>query len=97
MTSGSQSSRALANDEMITIKVHDKSYNVQRAVLVKASKWFDKALKGSFREGKELVLRFPGTTTIVVEYFLYYLMCDCNPFATKIESNNVSTTQLTAV
>lgn len=67
------SNSSLENDRLVTIVAGQKSYKVQRAALVNASTWFEKALNPSFKEGNESLLRFPGTATDVVEHFLQWL------------------------
>ena len=66
---------------MVTLNVNNQSYRVQKELLLKSSEWFEKALSDRFKEGKDLVLRFPGTPTKVIEYFLFWLFHDADPFS----------------
>ena len=51
-----------------------KEYKIQRALLVNASIWFQKALTGKWEEGETLGLTFPDVDVNVIEQFLYFLV-----------------------
>ena len=75
---------------MTTLDVDSKVYKVQKALLLKASPWFPKALSGRFKERQDEVLRFPDTKAEVVEYFLYWLLYNKSPFPTDLSIKDMT-------
>ena len=67
-------SSSLERDEMVLLYVEEREepYKVQRALLTRVSKWFERALSNKFVEGQKLELRFPDTTTETLQLFLYW-------------------------
>lgn len=60
---------------MVTIQPQDSDeiFLVQRALLIQASEYFQKALKGHYAETERRVLRLPGCDTPTLQLFLYWL------------------------
>ncbi|KAK4501712.1 hypothetical protein PRZ48_007521 [Zasmidium cellare] len=65
----------LQQDEMATIQLDDTSevYTVQRALLLQASDYFQKALDGHISEDGRRILRLPGCDTPTLQLFLLWL------------------------
>lgn len=78
----------LSGDELVNIIATledgtEKTYKVQRALLVSTSDYFKKALGAGFQESKTNTLRFPGTHHQVVENFLYFLVYGFAPLCDR--------------
>lgn len=68
---------------MITLAPEDgeTTFQVPRSLLFLASSWFKKALDERFKEGKDHVLRLPGTNIETVKNFLFWLYKKRSPFS----------------
>lgn len=59
---------------LVMVDYEEKSFKVQRTLLMFASNWFEEALDRLSEEGQPVVLRFPDTDPQVLEHFVYFLM-----------------------
>jgi hypothetical protein len=85
------SARALSDEHLITLSVegNEKTYKVQRTILLQASSWFQKALSEQYQEGSSKKINFLETDPQTVENFLYWLITGSSPFATEGELEDI--------
>ena len=55
------------------VETYEQPYKVQRTMLTRISKWFERALNGNFVEAQKQELDFPGISAKTLELFLFWL------------------------